>query len=224
MIISLVNQKGGVGKTTLSVCLAYESQLRGNKTLLVDADPQASVMSWTDNRDVNLPLPHNLHVISMAKKTLYRDLPALTDGYDVVIIDSPPKITDITISVIAASEFIIVPCTPSPYDIWSSEEILKEIIKYHSLNPKRQYAMLINIKRPNTDIAKLAKEAIVALCEKMEESIPVLKTEIYQRVVFQETAVSGLAVQEKDKELKASSEIKELYEEIQKQRNTEGRI
>ena len=214
MIISMVNQKGGVGKSTLAICLAYESVLQGNRVLLVDADPQASIMRWTDNRKESYPLSHRLSAIALPKKTLHRDLPSMEHDYDIIIIDSAPRLSDITISVIAASDFILVPCTPSPYDIWASEDTINYIITLESHNPNRKYAMAINSKRNGTAIARDMNDTIAELSKKLGEKIPVMKSEISKLTVFVNTAMFGLAVQEDDKELKASGEIAQLYKEI----------
>ena len=120
--IGFVNQKGGVGKSTLTICVAYESARRGNKTLVVDADYQGSLMKWLSYRKTDLPV--NFLVTAMPTITLCRDLPAMAKDYDVVIIDSPPRTTDIAKSVICASDFIVVPCKPSAFDLWSSIEVL----------------------------------------------------------------------------------------------------
>ena len=66
MIISLLNQKGGVGKTTLSLNIAHGLYLRGYKVLVVDADPQQSALSWLESIDHNTPPPFN--VIGFSKE------------------------------------------------------------------------------------------------------------------------------------------------------------
>ena len=89
MIIALLNQKGGVGKTTLSVNLAAALALSGKRTLLVDADPQGSALDWQAARRGETLFP----VVGMAKPTLHKDVPGLASGYEHVVIDGPPRRT-----------------------------------------------------------------------------------------------------------------------------------
>lgn len=208
MIIGLVNQKGGVGKTTLSVCLAYESLLRGNRTLLIDADPQGSIMDWSDKREKELP--NKLAIIAMPKKTLHRDLKNVIDGYDMVFIDAPPRTTDITRSTILASNLVVIPSTPSPYDVWATEETIDLVRDGVVYNEKLKYVFTINRKIVNTAVGRDVREAVHSL----GEDIHLLTSEVCQRVAFVETATQGLSIQEGDKEGKAKKEIEFLYDEI----------
>ena len=123
MIIGLINQKGGVGKTTIAISLAHSLTLKNpsDPVILVDADPQQSSLNWTEIREEELPFA----IIGLAKKTLHRDLSPIIKNYKHVIIDSPPRVSDLARSCIAASDVVVIPCTPSPYDIWASEETVK---------------------------------------------------------------------------------------------------
>ena len=86
MIVGVLNQKGGVGKTTISVNLAHAFALTGHRVLLVDADPQGSALAWSSVR-VEDPL---FPVVGMPKPTLHKDLPAIAVDYDHVVIDGAP--------------------------------------------------------------------------------------------------------------------------------------
>jgi chromosome partitioning protein len=108
MIIGVLNQKGGVGKTTLSVNIAAALALSGKRTLLIDADPQGSALDWQSIRQGDTLFP----VVGMAKPTLHKDVPELTSGYDHAIIDGPPRVNELARSAIMASD--LVPVQPSP--------------------------------------------------------------------------------------------------------------
>jgi len=85
MIVGVLSQKGGVGKTTIAINVAATLALRGQRVLLVDADPQGSSLAWSSARDCDPLFP----VVGMAKPSLHRDLPAMAKDYDVVVIDGP---------------------------------------------------------------------------------------------------------------------------------------
>jgi chromosome partitioning protein len=86
MIISFLNQKGGVGKTTLAIHIAAALAKQGNRLLLVDADPQASALDWSEARQEN----SQLTIIGLPKKTLHKELPSLANDFDHVIITARP--------------------------------------------------------------------------------------------------------------------------------------
>ncbi len=92
-VIAVLNQKGGVGKTTLSIhiatALAAETSGSRHKVLLIDADPQGSALDWSTERTA---IP-NFPVIGLPKPTLHREIAALSQGYEWVVIDGPPVST-----------------------------------------------------------------------------------------------------------------------------------
>ena len=83
MIISIQNQKGGVGKTTLAVHLSYAFALKGGRVLLIDADPQGSALDWAAAREEK-PL---FNVVGLSRPTIHRDIEELGKGYDHILID-----------------------------------------------------------------------------------------------------------------------------------------
>ena len=112
MIFAAVNQKGGSGKTTLSVHLAAALARDGARVLLIDDDPQGSALEWSALRQGEPAFP----VIGLPKPVLHREVPTLATGYDHVIIDGPLQVADITRSAIMASDVVIVPVQPSPFE------------------------------------------------------------------------------------------------------------
>ena len=206
MIIGMLNQKGGVGKTTLSVSIAHELSRKNSSEdiLLVDADPQQSALSWSEVREGKLPFT----VIGMAKKSLHRDLPAISKNYKHVIIDGPPRVTELARSCIMAADIVIIPCTPSPYDIWASEETVQLVKEALIYKENLKYCFTINRKITNTAIGR----DVVEVLNNME--MPVLDSHVCQRVIFAEAAALGKTVFDLEPESKASEEIEKLVSEI----------
>lgn len=120
MILSILNQKGGVDKTTLAVHLATALAQRGHQVLRVDADPQGSALNWSASREANPLFP----VVGLPIKNLHREIPAHATHYDDIVIDGPPRVNELTRSAIIASDMVLVPVQPSPYDVWAAQEIV----------------------------------------------------------------------------------------------------
>lgn len=204
MILSLLNQKGGVGKTTLAVHIATALAQRGERTLMVDADPQGSALDWSASRSTEALFP----VIGLPKPTLHRELPKVATDYAHVVIDGPPRVYDVARSAILASELVIIPVQPSPYDVWAAKEIVDLLKEASSFNDSLKSAFTINRKIVNTAIGRDVTEALSAY------ELPVLKAQICQRVSFAESAAGGSTVLEMDPHGLASQEVQAVVEEL----------
>jgi len=204
MIISVLNQKGGVGKTTLSVNIAAALALAKNKVLLVDADTQGSALDWHSSREKTALFP----VIGLAKPTLHKDMPELSSSYDHVVIDGPPRANDVARSAIMASDMVLIPLQPSPYDVWAAEEIVKLIQEAQVFRENIKALFIVNRRVANTAIGRDISSALAGYPFALTLSI------IAQRVAFAESAAQGLSVLEFEPKGAAAKEIKSLVQEI----------
>lgn len=204
MKISIQNQKGGVGKTTLAVHISHALALKGARVLLVDADPQGSARDWAAARTDKPPFS----VIGLDRPTLHRDLPPLAQDYDHVVIDGPPRVSDLARSAIIAADLVVVPIQPSPYDVWAANEIIKLIEEASVFKENLKSVFVINRRIVNTAIGRDVGDALA------EYPIPVLKTVISQRVGFAESAATGETVLDTDPGGAAAKEILSLTKEI----------
>ena len=202
-VISVLNQKGGSGKTTIATHLARAIQLKGFSVLLVDSDPQGSSRDWAAVNEEN-PVP----VVGIDRPTIERDLKRIAEK-DYVIIDGAPQAADLAISAIKASDIIIIPVQPSPYDIWATSDLVdlvKQRIEMTDGKLKAVFVVSRTIKG-----TKIGKEISVALSD---YGLPVLETSITQRVIYPTSASMGSSVLDKEPTGEASKEINNLTNEV----------
>ena len=202
-VISVLNQKGGSGKTTIATHLARAIQLKGFSVLLVDSDPQGSSRDWAAVNEEN-PVP----VVGIDRPTIERDLKRIAEK-DYVIIDGAPQAADLAISAIKASDIIIIPVQPSPYDIWATSDLVdlvKQRIEMTDGKLKAAFVVSRTIKG-----TKIGKEISVALSD---YGLPVLETSITQRVIYPTSASMGSSVLDEEPTGEASKEINNLTNEI----------
>ena len=203
MIISFVNQKGGVGKTTAAINLAISLKRKNYSLVFIDADPQGSAVQWhaiEGNKSFEI-----LHHPSPIRAT---DIKQLSINYDYVIVDAPPALGDISKAVLAATDLAIIPLSPSALDVWSCWGTLKMIEEIRPLNPEMEVKLLINRKIPGTRIGREAREAV------QEFNMDVFDTELCQRVAFIDAMTYGVSVMQYAPHSKAADEIERLCEEI----------
>jgi chromosome partitioning protein len=200
MIVGVLNQKGGVGKTTIAVNLAAHWARGGRRVLLVDADPQGSSLAWSSARERDPLFP----VVGMAKPSLHRDLPALARNYDLVVIDGAPRVNELARSAILASDIVLIPVQPSPYDVWAAADIVQLVGEAQAFKPGLRAAFVINRKIAKTAIGR----DVSAILDQFP--IPVLDAALRQRVVYAESAAQGLSVPEVQPRGEAAREIAAL--------------
>ncbi|MEQ8399696.1 MAG: ParA family partition ATPase [Silicimonas sp.] len=207
MILGFLNQKGGVGKTTLATHVAGELARTNARVLLIDADPQASALDWSERR-VGEGLPRLFDVVGLAKETLHDQVPSLSRGYDHVVIDGPPRVTALARSAMLASDLVLIPVQPSPYDVWASQQVVTLVTEARIFRPELRAAFLVNRRIVNTVIGRDVHEALSEL------GMPALSVPVSQRVAFAESVAIGRLVRESHPESAAAKEIAAVASEI----------
>jgi len=180
MIISLYSTKGGCGKSTLAVCLAaYWSQSK--KTALLDTDPQASLAIC---RQEVLHVP----VFEDTSKRIGKTIAALDAEYETVVIDTAGYRRNKSMEALVHSDFVLVPCKPSPFDLteaMAALELLREIAGSKARkNAPLRYAVVLTMAQRTAVSAQIRQE--------LEQSgVPLMSAQIGQRVAFIETPTAG---------------------------------
>src|SRR5215211_15650 len=201
-IISVVNQKGGSGKTTLSMQLAGALARRGNKVLVVDADPQGTATRWAASADEK-PFPAPVVGLSAASTKVHREVKKFVDDYHYVIIDCPPAAdSPVPQSALLIADLALVPIIPSPLDMWAAVGIREVISTVSDLNEDLKARLVVNQCQPNTTLAQEALEVLP------EFGIDLCNTYVRHRQVCRQSAVFGQTVH--DFGSKATAAIKEV--------------
>ena len=200
MIVALLNQKGGTGKTTLSLHLAGELAQGGARVLVVDADPQGSALDWAQQRS-QAGIARRFGVVGLPRETLHREAPALARDADHIVIDGPPRVTGIARSALLAADLVLMPVQPSPLDGWASAEMLRLLEEARVFRPELTARFVLNRCAARTVIARETGEALAS------SEPPLLPARIGQRVAFAEVAAAGRLVDEADGAEAAALEI-----------------
>src|ERR1044072_773547 len=218
-IISVVNQKGGSGKTTLSMQLAGALARRGNKVLVVDADPQGTATRWAASADDEKPFPASVVGLSAASTKVHREVKKFVDDYQYVIIDCPPAAdSPVPHSALLIADLALLPVTPPPLDMWAAVGIREVIGNVGDINEDLRSRLVINQLQPNTTLAKEAMEVLP------EFGIDLCKTYMHQRQVYRQSAVFGQTVHDfGSKAAAAVEEIEALTDELLALLNGRGR-
>lgn len=204
MIITIANQKGGVGKTTLAVHTAAALALDGHDVILVDSDPQGSALDWVAARQA----PPLFPVIGMPRAVLHRQVPRIAAGVDAVVIDGPPSLADITRSAMLASDLVVIPVQPSPFDVWAAGALVELADEARVVREHLDVRFVVSRKIANTVIGRDVTTALG------QWPVPILESQITQRVAFAECAASGVSVLESAPRSAAAAEVRSLVGEL----------
>jgi chromosome partitioning protein len=199
-VIVFVSQKGGTGKSTLACCCAVAAEEAGQRVLLVDLDEQATAEAWYQNREAETPQLVKITAPQLADALAT----AKTQGFDVVLIDTPGRDEVSTTIAIRAADFCIVPCRPSATDmratpptVGTMERLTKPFAFVLTQTPPRGY----RIQEAERGLSVLGLVAPVRA---------VLRT------TYQDSLAGGLGPTEFDPEGKAAEEIRALWTWIEK--------
>lgn len=218
MIVSSINYKGGVGKTTVAQNLAVSLIHQGYRVCLVDADDTRATTSWADKRDENEVSPSIPCVSLTNPKSFTKQVRAQYENYDVLIIDCPPALSPLAVKAMYASHLLVIPVsTTGGSDVWVSEQLLEKFQEIREAKEEAgddpvQAQLLVNMYRDNVTLHNLAAGIVEELAATYK--VGVFKVKLGNRVVYGEANVSGMGVLEYGNDRKAKVEIGRLTKEL----------
>lgn len=203
-IIAVVGNKGGAGKTTLSVNLAA-GIARTDSIAMIDADPQGSSLQWRAIAGDNANFPVYAPTFSLREQAKN-----YSSSSKYVLIDCPPSVhATQTVSVLEFAEIALIPVQPSPVDLWATVHIEKAINEAREVNPSLKALLVINQLETRTTLSKLVREVLT------EIALPVADTAVRRRAIYRNSALEGKSVFNMGKRgADAVEELESLTKEI----------
>jgi chromosome partitioning protein len=195
--IALINQKGGVGKTTIALHLATAFWQHGRNVLLLDLDPQASATEWHDARAEEFPAVTSIQPTRLEK--VIREAKEI--GTEILILDTSPHSEATALAAARAANLVLVPCHPSIMDL----RAMRKTVDLLRLVKATAYAVLNGVS-PHGSVAD---EAAATIANDLD--LPVALARLGQRVAYDRCLISGLTAQEFEPGGKAAQEVQKLY-------------
>jgi chromosome partitioning protein len=201
-VLVFASQKGGAGKTTLTGHLAVEAERQGKgPCLLMDADPQGSLVEWWNSREAPTPVFAQADVSNLGRQLV--DLGK--KGFQYAFIDTPPAITGTIQSVIQCADMVVIPTRPSPHDL---RAVGRTVVMCQAAGKRPVFVINGAANR-----ARITAEAAISLSE-FGAVCPVV---VYQRTDFASSMTDGRTAQELDEGSRSALEMRSLWKYLHSQ-------
>ena len=205
-MLSVLNPKGGTGKTTLATNLARSLQSCG-EVLLLDLDPQQSAQEWAERNPQEYP-----GVLGIQQGSLLRMIPKIKERFDLVIMDGAAIMEQQSLTeAIKVSDVVLIPVQPSALDIWGTYDLV-ELIKARQTIADGCPAASFVVSR-QIQGTRFASDLPTRL---KQMALPVLASRLTQRIDFAEAATAGLSVLDYRPKGKAAQEIRDITHELRR--------
>lgn len=205
-VLAVLNEKGGVGKTTITTNLARGLQLAGQATLIIDSDSQGRARDWYAAAGEDNPLPP---VVGMDRPPLFKNLKHVAQGFAWVVVDGSPRVEELAVAALKVADLVLIPVQPSPYDIWAAESLVDLVKTRQDLTDGQLLAAFcISRQIVGTKLVGEAREALEGY------RLPILHSLTSQRVIYANSAARGSTVLDDEPAGAAAAEIRALVQEV----------
>jgi chromosome partitioning protein len=215
IILSVANQKGGSGKTTTAEQIAVELASVGYRVHVIDMDPQASFTQWYRLRTKQGLNSFSVQTIptGLLQEDLH-DLKRRSD-IDIVLIDCPGNIVDITMAAVAASDAVLTPVRATGLDINATKQMISFVVAQMQKNQNLRFMIFHNAKHASRRLDKEANDSLTLVAKPVPGQRGfILKTAITDTAAVAEASMTGLSVREYAPKSPSSSQYKKLIKEI----------
>ena len=209
-IIAVTNQKGGTGKTTVTMQLAGTLAKKNYRVLIVDTDKQGTATRWASAASDDKPFPAAVCGLNAAGSKVHREIKKYIKNYDVIVVDCPPAAdSPVPSSALLVADLAIIPLIPSPPDLWAGIGIRELVSNVKDLNETLEARLLPNMCQPNTEVARESLEILT------EFDIPIAKARLCLRTAHRQSAAFGRTVHDLgSKASAATKEVNQLTKEV----------
>src|SRR5262245_17856586 len=208
MILTIGAVKGGVGKSLIATNLAVLRSSLGKKVLLVDADEQATTISWADQRTA-LGVATPWTTIQLKSNAVRTEVRKMIANYDDIIIDCGGRDTASLRAALTVSDIFLVPFQPKSFDIWTSEKVSELVAEATSLNEQLLSYAIINCASTRGSVNDDARVILSQV-----NGLRLLPVTIGMRKAFSNATAEGLGIIETKADKKAVSEIMALHDAL----------
>ncbi len=212
-IIVITNQKGGCGKTTITINLGCGLAANKKKVLIIDGDKQSTASKWANNVEDGEEFPCTVTSLAGHQEKAHRTIQKFMSDYDYILIDCPPAVdAGFNKSALFIADLAIIPVSPSPADMYATigiKSLIDDVQETRELKDVAplQVRMLANMCQSGV---KMTNEVLDLLNDFGYEK---LKTSIHLRTVYRQSIISGKSVLDM-KDEKANLEMTKLIKEV----------
>jgi chromosome partitioning protein len=209
-VITVFNQKGGCGKTTIAMSLAGAMAFRGYACLVVDMDPQGTAIRWASAAPEERGFPASVMSLAPMEGKMHREVKNHMEVYDAIFIDCPPAMSSAApTSAMLVSDLALIPVVPSPADIWAAESAKKLAEAAQATNDSLIARVVANMVQRSTSLARDLMELL-----EEDKQFPLLKSSLASRAAFREAQIIGSTVHLVPRAKAAVDEVENMTDEI----------
>jgi len=205
--VALISQKGGTGKSTLALALAWEAASRGGEVLAVDADAQGTLLEALGMAAERGLCPPTVTAMGRGMHSK-EQLPRLARRFRHVFIDTPGRSDDVQVSALLTADVAIIPCGQFAGDVWALRAAVETLKRAQTLRPKLRGALVMSRVMPRTTLGQALRGCLG------DVGLPVLRTVVTHRTAWGESIGAGVGVAQYAPRDRAAEEARALASEV----------